>query len=224
MKFFDELEETKKLVIEMASVVQRSIKSAIESLNNQDIEIAEEIIKNDDVIDNYEVEIERKCIRMLALYQPEASDLRLVMGIYKIVSDLERMGDEAENIAERSILLAQEPPLKPYVNLTMMAEIAHEMVEDSVISFLNRDTDIAKKVIKRDDMVDELYHQLERELITYVMEDPRNIRRAINLSFVARHFERIADHAENIAEAAIYWAEGEMIKHKHIKEQEENES
>ncbi len=222
MKFFDELEETKKLVIDMASVVQKSIKSAIDSLNNQDIETAEEIIKNDDVIDRYEVEIERKCIRMLALYQPEASDLRLVMGIYKIVSDLERMGDEAENIAERSILLAQEPPLKPYVNLTMMAEIAHEMVEDSVISFLNRDTEIAKKVIKRDDMVDELYHQLERELITYVMEDPRNIRRAINLSFVARHFERIADHAENIAEAAIYWAEGEMIKHKHIKDQEEN--
>ncbi len=220
MKFFEELEETKKLVIEMASHVQKSIKSAIKSLNDQDIEIAEEIIKNDDVIDRYEVEIERKCIRMIALYQPEASDLRLVMGIYKIVSDLERMGDEAENIAERSILLAQEPPLKPYVNLTMMAEIAHEMVEDGVISFLNRDTEIAKKVIKRDDMVDELYHQLERELITYVMEDPRNIKKAINLSFVARHFERIADHAENIAEAAIYWAEGEMIKHKHIKDSE----
>jgi len=220
MKFLEELEETKKLVIEMASYVQKSIKSAIKSLNDQDIELAEEIIKNDDVIDGYEVEIEKKCIRMIALYQPEASDLRLVMGIYKIVSDLERMGDEAENIAERSILLAQEPPLKPYVNLTMMAEIAHEMVEDGVISFLNRDTEIAKKVIKRDDMVDELYHQLERELITYVMEDPRNIRRAINLSFVARHFERIADHAENIAEAAIYWAEGEMIKHKHIKEAE----
>ncbi len=220
MKFFEELEETKKLVIEMASHVQKSIKSAIKSLNDQDIETAEEIIKNDDVIDRYEVEIERKCIRMIALYQPEASDLRLVMGIYKIVSDLERMGDEAENIAERSILLAQEPPLKPYVNLTMMAEIAHEMVEDGVISFLNRDTEIAKKVIKRDDMVDELYHQLERELITYVMEDPRNIKKAINLSFVARHFERIADHAENIAEAAIYWAEGEMIKHKHIKDSE----
>ncbi len=220
MKFFEELEETKKLVIEMASHVQKSIKSAIKSLNDQDIELAEEIIKNDDVIDRYEVEIERKCIRMIALYQPEASDLRLVMGIYKIVSDLERMGDEAENIAERSILLAQEPPLKPYVNLTMMAEIAHEMVEDGVISFLNRDTEIAKKVIKRDDMVDELYHQLERELITYVMEDPRNIKKAINLSFVARHFERIADHAENIAEAAIYWAEGEMIKHKHIKDSE----
>ncbi len=220
MKFFEELEETKKLVIEMASHVQKSIKSAIKSLNDQDIETAEEIIKNDDVIDRYEVEIERKCIRMIALYQPEASDLRLVMGIYKIVSDLERMGDEAENIAERSILLAQEPPLKPYVNLTMMAEIAHEMVEDGVISFLNRDTEIAKKVIKRDDMVDELYHQLERELITYVMEDPRNIKKAINLSFVARHFERIADHAENIAEAAIYWAEGEMIKHKHIKDAE----
>ena len=219
MKFHEELEEAKELVVSMAKKVQEAIDKAIKSLNEQNVELAEEIIKGDDDIDSLEVEIERRCIRMVALYQPEASDLRLVMGIYKIVSDLERMGDEAENIAERSIFLAQEPPLKPYVNLTMMAQMVKEMVEGSVIAFLQRDTLLAKNIIEKDDMIDELYHQLERELITYVMEDPRNIKKVIHLSFVARHFERIADHAENIAEVAIYWAEGEMIKHHRIKEE-----
>ncbi len=220
MKFLEELDRTKELVVRMAKLVQEAIGKAIRSLNEQNVELAEEIIKGDDVIDSLEVEIERRCIRMIALYQPEASDLRLVMGIYKMVSDLERMGDEAENIAERSIFLAQEPPLKPYVNLTLMAEAIKEMVNDSVICFLQRDTLLAKKIIEKDNMIDELYHQLERELMTYVMEDPRNIKRAIHLSFVARHFERIADHSENIAEMAVYWAEGEMIKHHRIKEGE----
>jgi len=219
MKFHEELEEAKELVVGMAKKVQEAIDKSIKSLNDQNVELAEEIIKGDDEIDSLEVEIERRCIRMVALYQPEASDLRLVMGIYKIVSDLERMGDEAENIAERSIFLAQEPPLKPYVNLTMMAQMVKEMVEGSVIAFLQRDTLLAKNIIEKDDMIDEIYHQLERELITYVMEDPRNIKKVIHLSFVARHFERIADHAENIAEMAIYWAEGEMIKHHRIKEE-----
>ncbi len=220
MKFLEELDRTKELVVRMAKLVQEAIGKAIRSLNEQNVELAEEIIKGDDVIDSLEVEIERRCIRMIALYQPEASDLRLVMGIYKMVSDLERMGDEAENIAERSIFLAQEPPLKPYVNLTLMAEAIKEMVNDSVICFLQRDTLLAKKIIEKDNMIDELYHQLERELMTYVMEDPRNIKRVIHLSFVARHFERIADHSENIAEMAVYWAEGEMIKHHRIKEGE----
>jgi phosphate transport system protein len=218
MKLFEELEETKQLVLKMAGLVKKAVDKAIESLNKQDIEIAESIIKGDDEIDQLEVEIERRCIRMIALYQPEAIDLRLIMGIYKIVSDLERIADEAENIAERSILLAQEPPLKPYVNLTLMAGHVKDMIEDAVMSFFQRDVELAKKVITRDDTVDELYHQLERELITYVMEDPRNIKKVINLSFVGRHFERMADHAENIAEMAVYWSEGEVIKHQHIKE------
>ncbi len=220
MKLFQELEETKGLVLKMAGLVKDAVDKAIESLNKQDVNLAEEIIKGDDQIDQMEVEIERRCIRMIALYQPEAVDLRLIMGIYKIVSDLERIADEAENIAERSILLAQEPPLKPYVNLTLMAANVKSMIEDAVLSFFQRDISLAKKVIERDDMVDELYHQVQRELITYMLEDPRNIKRSIHLSFVARHFERMADHAENIAEMTIYWSEGEMVKHQHIKEQE----
>ena len=224
MKLQAELEETKQLVLKMADAVKTAVEKAIESLNKQDSALAEEIIKGDDFIDQLEVEIERRCIRMIALYQPEAVDLRLIMGMYKVVSDLERIGDEAENIAERSILLSQEPPLKPYINLTFMANTVKTMIEDAVISFFHRDTDLAKKVIERDDIVDELYHQLERELITYVMEDPRNIKRVLSLSFVARHFERMADHAENIAEMAIYWSEGEMVKHQHIKEKKEGET
>ncbi|QWK12356.1 MAG: phosphate signaling complex protein PhoU [Aquificota bacterium] len=220
MKLFQELEETKGLVLKMAGLVKEAVDKAIESLNKQDVGLAEEIIKGDDQIDQMEVEIERRCIRMIALYQPEAVDLRLIMGMYKIVSDLERIGDEAENIAERSILLAQEPPLKPYVNLTLMASNVKSMIEDAVLSFFQRDVELAKKVIERDDMVDELYHQVQRELITYTLEDPRNIKRSIHLSFVARHFERMADHAENIAEMTIYWSEGEVVKHQHIKDKE----
>ncbi|MEJ7555024.1 phosphate signaling complex protein PhoU [Hydrogenobacter sp. T-2] len=220
MKLFQELEETKNLVLKMAGLVKEAVDKAIESLNKQSVELAEEVIKGDDQIDQMEVEIERRCIRMIALYQPEAVDLRLIMGIYKVVSDLERIGDEAENIAERSILLAQEPPLKPYVNLTLMAANVKSMIEDAVLSFFQRDISLAKKVIERDDMVDELYHQVQRELITYMLEDPRNIKRSMHLSFIARHFERMADHAENIAEMTIYWSEGEMVKHQHIKEKE----
>ncbi|MCY0866417.1 MAG: phosphate signaling complex protein PhoU [Aquificaceae bacterium] len=220
MKLFQELEETKGLVLKMAGLVKEAVDKAIESLNKQDVGLAEEIIKGDDQIDQLEVEIERRCIRMIALYQPEAVDLRLIMGMYKIVSDLERIGDEAENIAERSILLAQEPPLKPYVNLTLMASNVKSMIEDAVLSFFQRDVELAKKVIERDDMVDELYHQVQRELITYMLEDPRNIKRSIHLSFVARYFERMADHAENIAEMTIYWSEGEVVKHQHIKDKE----
>lgn len=220
MKLFQELEETKGLVLKMAGLVKEAVDKAIESLNKQDVGLAEEIIKGDDQIDQLEVEIERRCIRMIALYQPEAVDLRLIMGMYKIVSDLERIGDEAENIAERSILLAQEPPLKPYVNLTLMASNVKSMIEDAILSFFQRDVELAKKVIERDDMVDELYHQVQRELITYMLEDPRNIKRSIHLSFVARHFERMADHAENIAEMTIYWSEGEVVKHQHIKDKE----
>jgi len=220
MKLFQELEETKGLVLKMAGLVKEAVDKAIESLNKQDVGLAEDIIKGDDQIDQLEVEIERRCIRMIALYQPEAVDLRLIMGMYKIVSDLERIGDEAENIAERSILLAQEPPLKPYVNLTLMASNVKSMIEDAVLSFFQRDVELAKKVIERDDMVDELYHQVQRELITYMLEDPRNIKRSIHLSFVARHFERMADHAENIAEMTIYWSEGEVVKHQHIKDKE----
>ncbi|MFN3263373.1 MAG: phosphate signaling complex protein PhoU [Aquificaceae bacterium] len=220
MKLFQELEETKNLVLMMAGLVKEAVDKAIESLNKQDLELAEEIIKGDDQIDQMEVEIERRCIRMIALYQPEAVDLRLIMGIYKIVSDLERIADEAENIAERSILLAQEPPLKPYINLNLMAANVKSMIEDAVLSFFQRDTALAKKVIERDDMVDELYHQVQRELITYMLEDHRNIKRSLHLSFIARHFERMADHAENIAEMTIYWSEGEVVKHQHIKEKE----
>ncbi|MDW8032930.1 MAG: phosphate signaling complex protein PhoU [Aquificaceae bacterium] len=220
MKLFQELEETKNLVIRMAGLVKDAVDKSIESLNKQDVELAEEVIKGDDQIDELEVEIERRCIRMIALYQPEAVDLRLIMGIYKIVSDLERIGDEAENIAERAILLAQETPLKPYINLTLMAANVKSMIEDAVLSFFQRDVALARKVIERDEMVDELYHQVQRELITYMLEDHRNIKRSLHLSFTARHFERMADHAENIAEMTIYWSEGEVVKHQHTKEKD----
>lgn len=215
LKSVEEIEELKRDILNMALAVQNAIDKSLKALMDHDVDLASEVIKGDDDIDLMEVQIEQACIRIIALYQPEASDLRLVMGVYKIVSDLERMADEAENIAERVIALSKEPPLKPYINLSLMANNAKEMVSDSVLSFLQKDKELAEKVIEKDSIVDELYHQLERELITYVMEDPRNITKVINLQFIARHFERIADHAENIAEMAIYLKQGEMVKHKH---------
>ncbi|MCS7171439.1 MAG: phosphate uptake regulator PhoU, partial [Aquificaceae bacterium] len=117
--------------------------------------------------------------------------------------------------------LAEEPPLKPYINLSLMAANVKSMIEDAVLSFFQRDVALAKKVIERDEMVDELYHQVQRELITYMLEDYKNIKRSIHLSFIARHFERMADHAENIAEMTIYWSEGEVVKHQHIIKEKE---
>lgn len=219
MKLHQELEETKSLVLKMAGAVKEAVEKAIDCMNRHDTDLASEVIKADDNIDSMEVEIERRCIRMVALYQPEATDLRLIMGIYKAVSDLERIGDEAENIANRVILLAQEPPLKPYVNLNLMSANVKSMIEDSVLSFFQRDTALARKVIEKDSIINELYVQLQRELITYMLEDVRNIKRSIHLSFIAKNLERMADHATNIAEMAIYWSEGEVVKHQH-KEQD----
>ncbi|MCS7083389.1 MAG: phosphate signaling complex protein PhoU [Aquificaceae bacterium] len=215
MKLHQELEETKSLVLKMAGAVKEAVEKAIDCMNRHDTDLASEVIKADDNIDSMEVEVERRCIRMVALYQPEAIDLRLIMGIYKAVSDLERIGDEAENVANRVILLAQEPPLKPYVNLNLMSANVKSMIEDSVLSFFQRDTALARKVIEKDAIINELYVQLQRELITYMLEDVRNIKRSIHLSFIAKNLERMADHATNIAEMAIYWSEGEVVKHQH---------
>ncbi|MEN3033615.1 MAG: phosphate signaling complex protein PhoU [Aquificaceae bacterium] len=219
MKLHQELEETKSLVLKMAGAVKEAVDKAIDCMNRHDTDLASEVIKSDDSIDAMEIEIERRCIRMVALYQPEAVDLRLIMGIYKVVSDLERIGDEAENIANRVILLAQEPPLKPYVNLNLMSANVKSMIEDSVLSFFQRDVALAKKVIEKDSIINELYVQLQRELITYMLEDVRNIKRSIHLSFISKNLERMGDHATNIAEMAIYWSEGEVVKHQH-KEQD----
>ncbi len=224
-KLQKELEELKKLLHEMSDTVEEAIAKVTEALFNMDKELAEEVIKLDDVIDNYEVEIERKCVRIIALYHPEASDLRLVMGAYKVVSDYERIGDEAENIAYRILELLREGyRIKP-LQLRYMAETVKDMVEMATAAFFDGDTELAKKVIEKDNVVDELYHSVERELITYVLEDPKEyLKEIFPLLFIARHYERMGDHAENIAEFTFYTSEGEWARHSHLLEKEENKT
>jgi phosphate transport system protein len=190
-----ELEELKQKLHEMSDLVEEAISKAIEALFNQDKSIAEEVIRLDDKIDLYEVEIERKCIRIIALYHPEASDLRLVMGAYKVVSDYERIGDEAENIAHRVLELLKEGiRIKP-LQFKYMAEAVKDMVDMATAAFFDGDVELAKKVIEKDNLVDELYHSIERELITYVLEDPQEyLKEIFPLLFIARHLERMGDH------------------------------
>ncbi len=220
-----ELNELKKLLHEMSDKVEESISKAIESLFNKDKKLAKEVIELDNVIDRYEVNIERKCIRIIALYHPEASDLRLVMGAYKVVSDYERIGDEAENIAHRVLELIKEGYKITPVQLKYMAETVKDMVDMATAAFFDGDVELAKKVIEKDNVVDELYHSVERELITYVLEDPKEyLREIFPLLFIARYLERMGDHAENIAEFTFYTSEGEWIRHTPILEKDDKES
>jgi len=217
-----ELDELRELLHKMSDTVEEAISEAIESLFNKDKKLAKEVIELDNIIDRYEVDIERKCIRIIALYHPEASDLRLVMGAYKVVSDYERIGDEAENIAYRVLELIKEGYKITPVQLKYMAETVKDMVDMATAAFFDGDVDLAKKVIEKDNVVDELYHSVERELITYVLEDPKEyLREIFPLLFIARHLERMGDHAENIAEFTFYTSEGEWIRHTPILEKED---
>ena len=225
VKLRKELDELQELLKSMSDTVKESISKVTEALFEQSKELAEEVIRLDDRIDEYEVKIERKCIRIIALYHPEASDLRLVMGAYKVVSDYERIGDEAENIAHRVLELLKEGyKIKP-VQLRYMAETVKDMVDMATAAFFDGDTELAKKVIEKDNVVDNLYHSVERELITYVLEDPREyLKEIFPLLFIARHYERMGDHAENIAEFTFYTSEGEWVRHTHLLEREDEKT
>jgi phosphate transport system protein len=160
-----------------------------------------------------EITIEDKCLKLLALRQPMAADLRFITSAMKIVTDLERMGDQAINIVERAISLNQEPQLKPYIDIPRMAEITQSMVKDVLDAFVNRDSKLARSVCERDDLVDGLNDQVFRELLILMMSDPKTIPRAVHLMIVSRCLERIADHATNIAEDVIFMIDALVVKH-----------
>jgi phosphate transport system protein len=208
-----DLEAIRKAILRMGGVVERQIREAMQALLERDSVRANAVEKMDDEADELQKEIDGMCSRMLALQQPMASDLRFLVATMKIATDLERMGDSAVNIAQAVAILNQEPPLKPYIDLPRLAQITQEMVRDSLDSFVRRDARAAIDVCKRDDDVDGLYKQLFRELVTYMVEDPRNITRALHLLLIARNYERIADHATNIAEDVVFYVEGRDIRH-----------
>ena len=212
--FQKELEKLKENLLRMATLVENVISDSVRSLIKRDSDLAQKTISGDDPINTLEIEIEEMCLRLLALRQPMAIDLRFITAAMKIITDLERMGDQAVNIAERAISLNKEPQLKPYIDIPRIAEIAQSMVKDVLDAFVNRDSKLARSVCARDDLVDGLNDQVFRELLTYMISDPATITRAVHLMIVSRCLERIADHATNIAEDVIFMIDALVIKHR----------
>jgi len=215
-RYFDEeLLELNKKILEMSAEAENSIGLSIRALRELSREKAEAIIKVDDRIDAMELEIEEKCLNLIALYQPAAADLRFVVMSMKITTDLERIADLAVDIAERVLELADQPLLKPLIDIPKLATLAQNMVRDVINSFIKKDTDLARSVILRDNEADELRNLVQSELINdYMKKDATTVPRAIPLLLVARHLERICDHATNIAEDVIYMVKAEVVKHR----------
>jgi phosphate transport system protein len=211
----EETNKLKKMLFEMATSVEEMIAKSVKALEENNMILAEEVIKSDQIVNEMEVDIDNQCIRILALYHPEAEDLRTVTMIMKINNDLERIGDHAVNIAEMTKYLADKPPVKPLIDIPKMAEKAIEMLQESLDSFVNKDADLAVEVCKKDDEVDALEPQIVRELITYMISDPNTIDRALTLILIARGLERVADLATNIAEDTYYISSGKILKHHH---------
>lgn len=199
----------------MGARVEESIAESIRALLERDTPLAERVIAADSAIDRMELEIDAHTVELIAKMQPAAIDLRFVTTAMKITPELERIADLAVDVCERAIELNREPMLKPLLDIPRLARITQEMVRQSLDSFVRRDPTLARTVIARDDEVDLLTEQSFRELLTYMLEDSRNISRAIRLTFVGKYFERMADSATNICEMVVYLAEGKVIKHSH---------
>jgi phosphate transport system protein len=209
----DELQRLRALLLQMGELVEHQITDAVRSLVDRDSELARRTISRDAEVNQLDIDLDELTIRLLALRQPAAIDLRLITTSSKIATDLERIGDIAVNVAERALELNYQPVLKPYIDIPRMAELATGMVKDSLRAFVSRDPKLAAQVIARDDNVDQLNYQIYRELLSYMSEEPTTIRRATGILFVSKYLERIADHATNIAELVIFLVEGRNIKH-----------
>jgi phosphate transport system protein len=211
--FHEELESLKQTLLAMGGLVEEQIRQVMRALVERDDALAQSVVERDQQVNAYDVEVDETCVNLLALHQPTAGDLRFITTAMKIVTDLERMGDQAVNIAQRVLELNQEPQLKPYIDLPRMAEKAQRMVKESLDAFVARDTELARRVCAEDSEVDALKEQIFRELLTFMMEDPRTIPRAIRLILISRFLERLADHATNIAEMVIYLVDAKMVRH-----------
>lgn len=211
--FEAELNNLKDAILRMGGCVEESIGEAMRALVERDADLAEKIIRQDHRVNKFEVDIDETCVGILALRQPAAEDLRLIITGLKISTDLERIGDLAVNMCERILNLVAEPQLKPLIDLPRMAELARGMLGDSLDAYVRGDPEKAQEVCARDDKVDNLHKQVFRELITYMMEDPHSISRAMALIMISKYLERIADHATNIAEMVIYLVKGKDIRH-----------
>ncbi|NBD14400.1 MULTISPECIES: phosphate signaling complex protein PhoU [Corallococcus] len=211
--FEQDLRNLREKLLAMGAKVEALISQSTRALTDRDSALAEQVVGADREVNRLEVDIDDLCRRILALRQPAASDLRLITTALKIVTDLERIGDLAVNIAERAMDLNQVPPLAPYVDTPKLAELAQQQVKKALDAFVSGDATKAEDVLKGDDLLDALFLKIFNELLAYMMEDSRNIRRATALMFIAKHLERIGDHALNVAEMVIYMVRGKDVRH-----------
>jgi phosphate transport system protein len=204
----------KKKIVEFCLLVEKMIYESINGLLNKNSEVLKKVIYEDEVLaNNFEIEIDELSIETIAQYQPKAKNLRTILMILKINNDLERMGDHAVNISESSLFLIEKPMVKPLIDIPRMAEKTIEMVKESVNSFINENSSIARRICVEDEIIDDLRDQIARELITYMTSDPNTIERSLHLLRITQNLERIADLSTNICEDVIYMVEGKIIKH-----------
>ncbi|RMF82091.1 MAG: phosphate transport system regulatory protein PhoU [Nitrospirae bacterium] len=209
----DDLRHLSDRLLAMGGVARSMIHDALEALVRRDSELARAVIARDREVDRLDTELDRLAVELIVRHQPMGSDLRYIIGVIEMVTDLERIGDEAKNICERVLLLNQEPPLKPYVDLPAMAERVEGMVGEALDCLVRRDAEGALAVIRADDAVDALQDQVQREVLTYMLDDRGAIARGLHLTFLAAHLERIGDHATNLAETTYFLVEGRNIRH-----------
>lgn len=203
-RFEEQLEKLNNTLIEMGAIVESAIEDATKALIEQDVELAQKIVNNDNTVDDKEKEIESLCLKLIMQQQPVARDLRLVSSILKIITDLERIGDQASDISEITVFLAGKKYIKKLEHIPQMAEATIKMVKESIDAFVRKDIDLAKKVIAYDDVVDDLFETVKNELIALIKENADNGDQAIDLLMIAKYFERIGDHATNVAEWVIF--------------------
>ncbi len=208
--YYQHLQELQDELLVLGSMVEKTIARSINALKDRDLELARQIIEDDNKTDDKCLEIEERCVQLIVTQQPVAGDLRLIISIIHIVDELERIGDHAEGIAKIAIMIGDEPPLKPLVDVPRMAEKSRDMLRRSLDAFVNRDADAAIKISMEDDVVDDLYDQVYRELLTFMLQDPRTITRATRLLWVAHNLERCADRVTNICERTVYTVTGRI--------------
>ena len=204
------LRELQDHVLEMGSMVETALYRSMDALKSRNIELAKQVICDDEKIDHKRYEIEEECIELIITQQPMASDLRIIIAVLNIIVDLERIGDHAEGIGKIAVTIGSEAPLKPLIDLPRMAEKAGAMLRKSLEAFINRDADTARSIIKSDDEIDQLYDQVFRELLFFMAEDPKTITRATRLIWVGHNLERSADRVTNIAERVVYIVTGKL--------------
>ena len=208
--YYQHLQQLQDELLVLGSMVEKTIARSVKALKDRDLELAQQIVEEDNKTDDKCLEIEERCVQLIVTQQPVAGDLRLIISIIHIVDELERIGDHAEGIAKIAIMIGDEPPLKPLIDVPRMADKSRDMLRRSLDAFVNRDADAARKISAEDDVVDALYDQVYRELLTFMLQDPGTITRATRLLWVAHNLERCADRVTNICERTVYTVTGRI--------------